>query len=178
MDTRKAERQTRQGSIQSSYKICIVIMLFSIRRAIGIALILSFFIPLIGLPQVFHRKINQWDDKFHRHGLWITWQDEKEHIPSSRIRYRHGLEYGVSRYYHENGRTRLKFRFSGDSIVMVKYYDSLGHLTDKGRALRFISEKEYRFCWDGEWKHYGKHRRLIKTSFYRKGEELIEKGGN
>lgn len=131
------------------------------------------FIPLIGFPQVFHRKINQWDDKFKMHGLWITWQDEEKKIPYHKIRYNHGVEYKVTRYYHSNGKVRLRYRFIGDSIVKVKYFDSTGHLTDKGRALRLITNEEYRFCWDGKWKQFGEHHKLLKTSYFRKGEELI-----
>jgi antitoxin component YwqK of YwqJK toxin-antitoxin module len=138
-----------------------------------VAVFLIVFIPLIGFSQVFHRKTNQWDNKFKRQGLWITWQNEEKHIPSSKSWYKHGVEYRVTRYYHENGKTRLKFRFIGDSIVKVKYFDSKGHLTDKGRALRLTSDTEYRFCWDGEWKHFDEHHKLVKTSIYRKGEELV-----
>jgi antitoxin component YwqK of YwqJK toxin-antitoxin module len=135
------------------------------------ALLIIVFIPLVGFSQVFHRKINQWDDKFNRQGLWITWQDEGKHIPSCKSRYRHGVEYGVTRYYHDNGRTRLKLRFIGDSLIRVKYFDVHGRLTDKGRALRIITPTENRYCWDGEWKHYGEHHKLVKTSYYQKGEE-------
>jgi len=60
--------------------------------AIRIAFFLVAFIPLIGFPQVFHRKINQWDDKFKMHGRWITWQDETRHIPSCKSWYKHGTE--------------------------------------------------------------------------------------
>jgi antitoxin component YwqK of YwqJK toxin-antitoxin module len=138
---------------------------------IGFLFVFS-IIPLIGFSQVFHRMINQWDDKFHKNGLWITWQDEEKHIPSCKSRFKHGVEYRVTRYYHENGRTRIKYHFYGDSIVKVKYFDKNGHLTDKGRALRLTTETEIRFCWDGKWKHYDENHKLVKTSVFRKGEEL------
>ena len=136
--------------------------------------LIMFFFPLVGLSQGFHRKINQWDEKFNRQGLWITWQDEKNHIPSCKSHFSHGTEYRVTRYYHANGRTRLKLRFIGDSLIHVKYFDIHGRLTDKGRALRIITTTENRYCWDGVWKHFDEHHRMVKTSFYRKGEELIQ----
>ena len=144
-----------------------------LNRAGKTALLLTFLVPLIGFSQVCHRKINQYDEQFNRHGIWITWQDEEKHIPYCKSWYKHGKEYRVTRYYHENGRTRLKFHFRGDSLIKVKYFDIQGHLTDKGRALRLVTDTEYRYCWDGKWKHYDEHRKLERTSFYRRGEELI-----
>ncbi|NVO21203.1 MAG: hypothetical protein HXX13_15985 [Bacteroidetes bacterium] len=138
------------------------------------ALCLLFVIPLIGHCQWFHRKINQWDDKFHPNGLWIGWKDDQNKVKAYRIWYKHGLEYRISRYYHDNGKTRVKYRFLGDSIVMVKYFDENGRLTDKGRALRFYTNSDYRFCWDGTWKHYDEHHHMVKPTIYRKGEEMIK----
>ncbi|MEI6060102.1 MAG: hypothetical protein WCR72_05305 [Bacteroidota bacterium] len=111
------------------------------------------------------------DAKGRRQGLWITWYDTARRQPLSISRFRDGREYRTSRYYYENGKTRVRFRYKGDSIVWVRYYDSCGKLSMKGRSLLLYSDKEIRYCWDGMWKYYDCHHHLIQTEMYRKGEE-------
>lgn len=131
-------------------------------------------LPVIGFGQLFHRGINKTDSKGQRQGKWITWQDSTRRLPSCKSWYKDGREYRVTRYYHSNGKTRLKFRFLGDSVMRVKYFDTDGRLTDKGRALRLMTDTEIRYCWDGIWKTYDSHHRVIKSVMYHKGEEVTE----
>jgi len=126
--------------------------------------------------QFFSRKVNQLDEKGRRQGRWITWQDSVRRLPSSKIWFRDGLEYRITRYYHPNGITRLKMKYKGDSVIRVSYYDTLGHLTLRGRSLRLYTPTEIRYCWDGEWKYYGKFRKVLKTEVYRKGEDVTDFG--
>lgn len=138
-----------------------------------------YFVALMLLPflvhsQWFNRKINRTDAEGHRQGRWITWQDSVRRLPSAKSWFRDGREIRTTRYYHSNGKTRLKLRYSGDSIIHVKYYDTLGHLIQKGRALRLYSDKEIRYCWDGVWKFYDSGRKPERVAIYRRGEEMIE----
>lgn len=139
----------------------------------GLTIFLFLLLPFAGNSQLFQRKINQIDNKGRRQGQWITWQDSVRHIPSSKSWFRDGKEYRTTRYYHANGRTRLKLRYHGDSLITISYYDTSGKLTDRGGALRLYTDTEIRYCWDGEWKQYNRHHRVINRQFYRKGEEVI-----
>jgi antitoxin component YwqK of YwqJK toxin-antitoxin module len=133
---------------------------------------LLFLLPFLAYPQFRHRKTNQIDTKGQRQGYWVTWQDSVNKIPSATAWFKDGKEHRVSRYYHANGKTRLKLRYINDSLIRVKYFDSTGRLTDKGSALRLYSEKEIRYCWDGVWKQYDKYRHVTGMQVYRKGEEI------
>jgi len=141
-------------------KLCLLIMVLTL--SIG------------SYAQFFSRKVNQLDEKGRRQGRWITWQDSARRLPSSKSWFRDGMEYRTTRYYHPNGKTRLKLKYKGDSIIRVSYYDTLGHLTHKGRALRLYSPTEIRYCWDGEWKYYDGRGKLINAVIYRKGENSSE----
>jgi hypothetical protein len=134
--------------------------------------ILVLFLPLFGFSQLGHRKINQLDEKGRRQGRWITWQDSARRLPSCKSWYKDGIESRTTRYYHSNGNTRLKFCFKGDSLIVVRYFDPQGKLTDKGSALRLFTDTEIRYCWDGEWKQYDKRHRVVQRMMYRKGEEV------
>jgi len=129
-------------------------------------------LPILGYPQLLNRKLNRLDEEGRRQGCWITWQDSARRLPSSKSWFRDGKEYRTTRYYHSNGITRLKLRYSGDSIIHVKYYDSTGHLMQKGRALRLYSDKEIRYCWEGTWKFYNGGRKPDRIAVYRRGEEV------
>ncbi len=129
-------------------------------------------IVINGLSQPFCRKINQLDAKGNRQGRWITWQDSARRLPSSKCWFKNGLEYRTTKYYHPNGKVRLRMHFSGDSVIKVKFLDSTGHVTQKGRALRLYTPSEIRYCWDGEWKFYDEKHKLYRTALYRKGEEV------
>ncbi|MBK7175192.1 MAG: hypothetical protein IPH84_18690 [Bacteroidales bacterium] len=117
-------------------------------------------------------KRNQFDTKGNRHGRWITWQDSARRLPSSKAWFKHGLEYRTTRYYHANGKVRLKLHYKGDSLIRVKYLDTLGHVTQKGGAKRLYTPTEIRYCWDGEWRFYDEKHKLYRTAIYRKGEEV------
>jgi len=136
-------------------------------------LLLAFvLISLTGYPQIFHPKINRLDEKGCRQGRWITYQDSIRRHPLSKFYFKDGLECRTTKYYYENGKVRVKFRYKGDSLVLVKYYDTCGGLSQKGRSLMLYTEKEIRYCWDGVWKFYDNRQHLIRTAAYRKGEEL------
>jgi hypothetical protein len=135
-------------------------------------LLIILFIPLIASSQLFHRKINRIDEKGYRQGRWITWQDSVRRIPSCKSWFRDGKEYRTTRYFHNNGKRRLTFCFKGDSVIIVRYFNEKGRLTDKGRALRLYTETEIRYCWEGEWKQYDRWHRVIGRQQYKKGEEI------
>ena len=138
-------------------------------------LILILFCTLVSqgaISQTFCRKINQFDAKCNRQGRWITWQDSARRLPSSKCWFKNGMEYRTSKSYHPNGKVRLKMHFRGDSVIQVKYIDSTGHITQKGRALRLYTPNEIRYCWDGEWKFYDDKHKLNRIAIYRKGEEV------
>jgi hypothetical protein len=143
------------------------------RKLSRILILLTILIlPIITSSQVFHRKINRIDEKGNRQGRWITWQDSVRRIPSCKSWFRDGKEYRTTRYYHNNGKCRLSFSFQGDSVIVVRYFDEKGRLTEKGRALRLYTPTEIRFCWDGEWKQYDRWHRVIGRQQYKKGEEV------
>jgi antitoxin component YwqK of YwqJK toxin-antitoxin module len=132
------------------------------------------FLALNGYSQHLCRKINKLDAKGNRHGRWITWQDSARRLPSSKCWFKHGLEYRTTRYYHANGRVRLLLHYKGDSMIRVKYLDTLGHVTQKGKAKRLYTPTEIRYCWDGEWKFYDENHKLYRVALYRKGEEVTD----
>lgn len=138
----------------------------------GFIVILILF-AITGFSQPFFRKINQLDAKGNRQGKWITWQDSARRLPSCKSWFKEGSEYRTTKYYHPNGKVRLKMQYKGDSVIKVKYLDSTGHIIQKGRALRIYSPAEIRYCWDGEWKFYDEKHKLYRTALYRKGEEVI-----
>lgn len=143
------------------------------KRPNSLVFLLAFIlISFTGNTQILHRKINRLDEKGCRQGIWIIYLDSARRQPLSKFHFKDGREYRTSRYYHENGTTRVKFRYKGESLVLVKYYDTCGRLTQKGRSLMLYTDKEIRYCWDGAWKFYDNRHRLIRTAEYRKGEEL------
>lgn len=141
-------------------------------RLIILFLLVSF--PLLCSSQHSGGKINRVDAKGLRQGRWVTWQDSVRRIPSCKSWFRDGKEYRKTSYYHSNGKPRLTFRFRGDSLIIVRYFDEHGRLTDKGRALRSYTKTEIRYCWDGEWKQYDRWHRVVNRQFYNKGEEVEE----
>ena len=127
-----------------------------------------------GLAQLLHRQVNRMDETGRRQGKWILWQDSARRRPSFTGWYKDGVERRVTRYYYGNGKLRIKFMYRGDSLLIARYYDTCGRLSEKAEALRLDTVTEYRFCWDGKWKKYTKWHRVRQQALYRKGLEVVQ----
>ena len=115
-------------------------------------------------------KINQIDDTGLKHGYWVI---RSKVNPDQKIFsgwYKHGNETKRCTYY-DSGNPALKLRYLNDSVMRIRKYDTNGNLQYKGRALWLKNEKEMRYCWDGEFRFYDAHGRLIARVSYNKGEE-------
>lgn len=122
----------------------------------------------------FHKhKVNQWDKKGQRQGLWLTYLDTANtKILISKEYYEDGRETGVCRYYHLDGKVRLKFKFLKNNIK-VKYFDERHKLTHKGWAKMDYTEYDVHYYWEGTWKFYGKHRKLKTVAMFSKGNSPV-----
>jgi antitoxin component YwqK of YwqJK toxin-antitoxin module len=131
--------------------------------------ILNFLLilSLVSSAQFFHRKINQFDKKGLRQGLWLMYLDENKKMLNSREHYKDGRETGVCRYFHPNGKLRLKFRFRHHDIK-VKYYDEHRRLTHKGTSQMEYNQKDIHYYWTGLWKFYNPHHRIKTIALFQK----------
>ena len=128
--------------------------------------------PAFSTAQLFHRKVNRYDENGKRTGLWVNYWDEEEKIPMTKNHFKDDRETGVCKEYHNNGKLRLKFRYHKDRI-RVKYYNEKGRLEQKGWAIMDFAEKEIHYFWHGKWKYYDENRKLIREALYRNGK-LVE----
>lgn len=137
-------------------------------------LLLIVFCISVSVGAQFHKhKVNQWDSKGQRQGLWLTYLDTtNKGALISKEYYKDGRETGVCRYYHTNGNVRLKFKFLKDNIK-VKYFDERHKLTRKGWAKMDYTEYNVHYYWEGIWKFYGKHRKLKTVAMFSKGNSPV-----
>jgi antitoxin component YwqK of YwqJK toxin-antitoxin module len=134
-------------------------------------ILFQFFIHASG--QLVHRNINQYDEDGKRHGRWIEYYDEEEKIVSSELNYKHGFQDGICKFYHPNGKLRLKWRYYKNRI-RAKYFYEDGKLEQKGWSKIEYGGEATHYYWHGKWKFYDHRRKLIRTSFYQNGEEITE----
>ena len=129
-------------------------------------------LPVFTTAQLFHRKVNRYDENGKRTGLWVNYWDVEKKIPMTKNHFKDDRETGVCKEYHNNGRLRLKFRYYKDRI-RVKYYDENRRLEQKGWAVIDFTEKDIHYYWHGKWKFFNKNRKLLRVALYRNGE-LVE----
>jgi Uncharacterized protein conserved in bacteria len=134
------------------------------------------FLSLVSSAQFFHRKVNKFDKNGLRQGLWISYFDSDKKAIAGIERFKDGKEFGVCRYYHPNGKLRLKFKFRNNDIK-VKYFDEKRKLTSKGTAIMENTTKEIHYYWVGQWKFYGQRHHIKSIAIYQKGSlPVIIKG--
>lgn len=127
----------------------------------------------IGLhAQSWIKSINKRDNKGMRQGLWITYWDEKEKVPMSKVWFKDDKE-NKGKEYHVNGKLRLKLNWRGKRIKM-KYYDIERKIEQKGWATIDFNKENIHFYWHGKWKYYDDRRKLIKVCLYQNGEMAEE----
>ena len=136
---------------------------------ISVIILLLLFTTVVN-AQFWKKKINQFDDDGLRIGKWIEyWDNAHEHISASG-RFVNGDPVGKWKYYHYDGKRRLKFKYQNDRIK-VKYYHESGRLDHKGWARIEYTEKEIHYFWEGLWKYYSPKGKLIRIALYEGGEE-------
>jgi len=140
-----------------------------VRLALFHVIILQFFIQANG--QLFHRSINQYDDDGKRHGRWIEYYDEDKKIASGKLKYKHGFQDGVCKFYHPNGELRLKWRYYNNRI-RAKYYYEDGKLEQKGWSKIEYGGEATHYYWHGMWKFFDHQRKLVRRVYYENGEEI------
>ncbi|NOX45512.1 MAG: hypothetical protein GXO89_00860 [Chlorobi bacterium] len=125
-----------------------------------------------GNAQFYKRKINSYNDKGQRTGLWFFYWDDENKVPMSRAFYKNGYESKVSKEYHQNGKMRLKFRYYKDKRLKVKFYNEGRVLEAKGWAIMEYNKKDTHFYYQGKWKYFDGKRKLVRTGWYEKGVEV------
>lgn len=116
-------------------------------------------------------KVNQYNKEGLRHGRWVYHWDEAKKIPMNKLRFKNGREFGLNRYYNEDGKKWLRFRAFKDGRMIVTYYDEKGKKERKGEALMIYDPLEIRYCWHGKWKFY-EEGKIVRTVIYNMGEEV------
>jgi hypothetical protein len=129
--------------------------------------------PAFSTAQLFHGKVNRYDENGKRKGLWVNYWDEEKKIPMTKNHFKDDRETGVCKEYHNNGKIRLKFRYRKERI-RVKYYNEKGRLEQKGWAKMDFTEKEIHYYWHGKWKFFDENRKLIREALYWNGEPVEE----
>lgn len=110
-------------------------------------------------------KINQFDDKGNRHGLW-----RGTHKESNRIRYEgtfeHGKEIGVFKYFDDTKAASViatRDFSKGDGSCYAIFYDQKGNKVSEGKLISKLPE--------GEWKYYHyESPQLMSHEFYKNGK--------
>jgi len=131
-----------------------------------------FFLSLVSSAQFFHRKVNKFDKSGLRQGLWISYLDSDKKAIAGIEHFKDGKEIGVCRYYHPNGKLRLKFKFRNTDIK-VKYFDEKRKLTSKGAAIMENTAREIHYYWVGQWKFYDQHHHIKSIAIYQKGSPPV-----
>ncbi len=121
--------------------------------------------------QLFRKEINRYDSSGKRTGLWINYWDTTGKILMSKARFKEGYEKGVSKEYYQNGIVRLKFRYYKNRI-RTKYYFESGKLDQKGWSKIEWAGAATHYYWQGRWKFFDEHRKLIRKAWFLNGREL------
>ena len=110
-------------------------------------------------------KINQFDSKGERHGLWKGIYEESKR-PRYEGVFEHGKETGIFKYFDDTqkGLVIATRDFSkGNNSCYVTIYDRKNNKVSEG----LLVNKEY----EGEWKYYHKESKIVMTSEnYKKGK--------
>jgi len=139
---------------------------------VKIAVTLIFVLIVFGSQAQFLKKrSNKYDDAGKRHGKWIEYWDETQTLVSGKGRYNHGDLRGKWKYFHPNGKRRLRFRYKDDRIK-VAYFDQFGQIEKKGWARIERNEKMIKYYWEAWWKEYDTHRHVTREVYFEKGEEV------
>ena len=115
---------------------------------------------------------NQYNKDGLRHGRWVYYWDGTK-VPMNRLRFKNGREFGMNRYYTENGKKWLQFNAFKDGRMKVTYYDEYGRKEKKGDAIMIYDPGEIRYSWNGKWKFY-ENGKVIKTVIYEMGAPVDE----
>ena len=137
--------------------------------------ILSILFVLVGINsigQFYKHKLNTFDDNGKPTGLWISYWDDDDKIPMSKVFYKNGYETRVSKEYHQNGKIRLKFKYYKDNKLKVKFYSEGRVLEAKGGAILEHNKEDTHFYYQGKWKYFSPKRKLIRIGWYENGNEI------
>ena len=135
-------------------------------------IILASYLQVAG--QLFNRNLNEFDDEGKRHGRWIETNFDIDSTEiSSNIKYRHGYQSGVCKFYHPNGELRLKWRYYRKRIRAKYFYES-GKLEQKGWSKIEYGGEDTRYYWHGKWKFYDEDKKLTRKALYKNGEEVYQ----
>ena len=110
-------------------------------------------------------KINQFDEKGLRHGVWKGFHDESKR-PRYEGVFEHGKEKGIFKYFDDTkASTVIATRdFSkGDGSCYTVFFDQKGNKVSEGLVVNKVYE--------GEWKYYHRESKDIMTiEFYKTGK--------
>jgi antitoxin component YwqK of YwqJK toxin-antitoxin module len=110
-------------------------------------------------------KINQFDEKGLRHGVWKGYHDESKR-PRYEGTFEHGKEKGIFKYFDDTkASTVIATRdFSkGDGSCYTVFFDQKGNKVSEGLVVNKVYE--------GEWKYYHRESKDIMTiEFYKTGK--------
>jgi len=118
-------------------------------------------------------KVNQYNKEGLRQGRWVYYWDDAKKIPMNKLRFKNGREFGLNRYYSENGKKWLRFKAFEDGRMIVTYYDENGRKERKGEALMIYDPLEIRYSWHGKWNFY-ENGKKVRTAIYKMGQEVEE----
>lgn len=104
-----------------------------------------------------------------KHQKYYEYWDSDSTILNARGHYCYGIPCKTWRYYHQNGKRRMKVKYG--NRLKIKYYRESGRLEKKGYARLDLNEKDIHFFWHGRWKYYDDKRKLYRIAIYREGEE-------
>lgn len=119
----------------------------------------------IGFYSFSQEKINQFDEKGERHGIWKGIYEESKR-PRYEGVFEHGKETGVFKYFDDTkaGKVIATRDFTkGNNACYVTMFDRKDNIVSEG----LVVNKEY----EGEWKIYHKESKVVMSSEnYKKGK--------
>jgi antitoxin component YwqK of YwqJK toxin-antitoxin module len=104
-----------------------------------------------------------------KHLKYYEYWDEDSTIINARGHYCHGLPCKTWRYYHQNGKRRMKVKYG--KKLKIKYFRDNGRLEKKGYARWDLNKADVHFYWHGRWKYFDDKRKLYRIAIYQYGEE-------
>jgi len=131
--------------------------------------ILSMFLIGSQADAQFLKKGEQKENRKDRRIKYFDYWDADSTILNTKGQYRDGMPYKTWRYYHKNGKKRMKVKY-GDRLK-IKYFKESGQLDKKGYAILDLDPANIHFYWQGTWKYFDERRKLYRIALFENGIE-------
>jgi hypothetical protein len=137
---------------------------------------LWFFLAIL-FGSCLNKKINSFDRKGERHGVWKTYFDTENQLLWTKTKFRHGKPVGHHYYYFaQTGLVERHEKYVRANKLKIWLNYPSGQLHMIGLARQEEDEKQIHFFFEGPWKVFNEKRQLIRIQHYKSGKiERVER---